>query len=205
MQTAAVEPPSVAVVSPDPIVRRAVRAALEESGEVAVADAEDEYEALEGAVDALVWDAGLDGGELPPELATPAVMLLADAAAADRAWRRGVAGVVERGAEGEMLVAAVRAVAVGLRVFDPALGTGFGGAGFAGGAAGDDLIEPLTPRELEVLALVADGLSNRRIAKRLGISEHTVKFHINSILEKLDADTRTAAVVRAARHGLLHL
>lgn len=64
---------------------------------------------------------------------------------------------------------------------------------------------PLTPREREVLELIAEGLSNKIIALRLAISEHTAKFHVNSILDKLEADTRTDAVVRAARRGLLTL
>jgi DNA-binding NarL/FixJ family response regulator len=63
----------------------------------------------------------------------------------------------------------------------------------------------LTPRELEVLAAMADGASNKAIARRLDISFHTVKFHVASILTKLDADTRTEALARAARMGLVML
>ena len=63
----------------------------------------------------------------------------------------------------------------------------------------------LTPREQQVLELLAEGLSNKLIALRLDISEHTAKFHVNSLLDKLEADTRTDAVVRAARRGLLVL
>jgi DNA-binding CsgD family transcriptional regulator len=63
----------------------------------------------------------------------------------------------------------------------------------------------LTPRELEVLALVAEGASNKTIARRLGISVHTAKFHVGSLLDKLDATGRTDAVAAAARLGLIHL
>ncbi len=65
--------------------------------------------------------------------------------------------------------------------------------------------QALTPRELEVLAAMADGASNKAIARRLGISFHTVKFHVAAILEKLDADSRTEAVLEAARQGLIML
>ena len=67
------------------------------------------------------------------------------------------------------------------------------------------LAEPLTPRETEVLALVAEGLSNKAIADQLGISDQTVKFHVSSISGKLGAVSRTDAVRRAVRHGLLVL
>jgi len=63
----------------------------------------------------------------------------------------------------------------------------------------------LTPRELEVLALLAEGASNKVIARRLGISAHTAKYHVASLLEKLDAVSRTDAVAHAARIGVLHL
>ncbi len=66
-------------------------------------------------------------------------------------------------------------------------------------------IEPLTEREREVLQLMAEGLANRAIARRLDISEHTVKFHANAIFGKLDVQSRTEAVVRATRAGLIHI
>jgi DNA-binding CsgD family transcriptional regulator len=64
---------------------------------------------------------------------------------------------------------------------------------------------PLSPRELEVLALLAEGASNKEIARRLGISVHTAKFHVGSLLDKLDAVGRTDAVAHAARRGVLNL
>jgi len=64
---------------------------------------------------------------------------------------------------------------------------------------------PLTARELEVLALLAEGASNKVIARRLGISVHTAKFHVGSLLDKLDAVGRTDAVAQAARMGVIHL
>ncbi len=63
----------------------------------------------------------------------------------------------------------------------------------------------LTPRETEVLALLAEGASNKTIARRLGISIHTVKFHVGSLIDKLDATGRTDAVAHAARIGVLQL
>jgi DNA-binding CsgD family transcriptional regulator len=63
----------------------------------------------------------------------------------------------------------------------------------------------LTPRELDVLTLLAEGASNKDIARRLGISVHTAKFHVGSLLEKLDATGRTDAVAHAARRGVIHL
>jgi DNA-binding NarL/FixJ family response regulator len=69
----------------------------------------------------------------------------------------------------------------------------------------DTIEEPLTPRELEVLALMAQGLSNKRIAERLAISDQTVKFHVASIGGKLAALNRTDAVRRGLRRGLISL
>ena len=63
----------------------------------------------------------------------------------------------------------------------------------------------LTPRERDVLLLMAEGASNKTIARRLGISVHTAKFHVGSLLEKLDATGRTDAVAHAARLGVIHL
>jgi DNA-binding CsgD family transcriptional regulator len=63
----------------------------------------------------------------------------------------------------------------------------------------------LTPRERDVLVLMAEGASNKAIARRLGISVHTAKFHVGSLLDKLDATGRTDAVAHAARLGVIHL
>jgi DNA-binding NarL/FixJ family response regulator len=65
--------------------------------------------------------------------------------------------------------------------------------------------EPLTPREIEVLELLAEGLPNKGIAARLGISDQTVKFHVAAIMGKLGASNRTDAVRRAVRRGLISL
>jgi DNA-binding CsgD family transcriptional regulator len=71
------------------------------------------------------------------------------------------------------------------------------------------LLEPadieLTPRERDVLVLMAEGASNKAIARQLGISVHTAKFHVGSLLERLDATGRTDAVAHAARRGVIHL
>jgi DNA-binding CsgD family transcriptional regulator len=64
---------------------------------------------------------------------------------------------------------------------------------------------PLTPRELEVLTLLAEGMSNKVIARRLGISVHTAKFHVGALIDKLDAVGRTDAVAQAARRGVIQL
>jgi DNA-binding CsgD family transcriptional regulator len=63
----------------------------------------------------------------------------------------------------------------------------------------------LTPRALEVLTLLAEGMSNKAIARRLGISVHTAKFHVGALIDKLDAVGRTDAVAHAARRGVIHL
>jgi DNA-binding CsgD family transcriptional regulator len=68
-----------------------------------------------------------------------------------------------------------------------------------------ELAEALTPRELDVLQLLSQGLANKLIARRLGISEHTVKFHVNAILGKLGAQSRSEAIVQALRLGLVAL
>src|SRR5262249_12146248 len=92
---------------------------------------------------------------------------------------------------------AIKSVAAGLLVFDGAL--------IPQRQEENPPEEILTPRESEVLRLLADGLSNREIATQLNISEHTIKFHIGSILGKLGASSRTEAVTRGLRSGLIDL
>jgi len=72
-------------------------------------------------------------------------------------------------------------------------------------SASTDRDVPLTPREMEVLTLLAEGMSNKAIARRLGISVHTAKFHVRALIDKLDAVGRTDAVAQAARRGVIQL
>jgi DNA-binding NarL/FixJ family response regulator len=107
-------------------------------------------------------------------------------------------------AEAETLVAAIRAVAAGLRVIDGSLGDVEANGGTATTTTREEG-GPLSRREREVLGLVAAGLPNKAIARELGISDHTVKFHVSSLLTKLDAGSRTEAVTIATRRGILSL
>src|SRR5712691_588484 len=109
--------------------------------------------------------------------------------------------VVDTTAPPRRMHTALRAVADGLVIVDDDLAEGV----LPHARSRVDLIEPLTPREQQVAQLLAGGLTNKEIAQRLGITEHTIKFHLNGILRKLGVSTRTEAVVQAARLGLLIL
>ena len=104
----------------------------------------------------------------------------------------------------EEIAAALRAVTAGMLVVAPVL-LRPPGVGSRSEPAEGGVTASLSQREAEVLGLVALGLPNKAIALRLGISEHTVKFHVASVLSKLDARSRAEAVATAAREGLLHL
>jgi DNA-binding NarL/FixJ family response regulator len=134
--------------------------------------------------------------------AAPAVVVLTDGGtrllpALRRLGAHGWA-VVPRDAPAAELRAAVAAAAHGFAAVPAGLAHRQG----AGGAAET---EPLTPREREVLELLGQGLSNRRIARRLAISEHTAKFHVASVLAKLGVASRTEAVTLGLRRGLITL
>lgn len=110
-------------------------------------------------------------------------------------------GLLLRARSAQQIASAVAAVVAGLLVIDPALR-----ALFQEVVPGKSVErEELTPREHEVLYLLAQGLTNRAIAHQLGITEHTVKFHVNAILSKLNAQSRTEAVSQALRRGWLPL
>jgi two-component system nitrate/nitrite response regulator NarL len=136
---------------------------------------------------------------------TPFVFLLPDEAYAREAWTAGARGLLLRDVARARLAAGLAAAAQGLSVMDPAFLAALAPAPIEDEAGGPRLAEDLTARELEVLHLMAEGLPNKTIAYRLGISEHTVKFHVNAILGKLGAGSRTEAVVRATRLGLILL
>jgi DNA-binding NarL/FixJ family response regulator len=133
-----------------------------------------------------------------------ATVVLADRRTQVRDWlTAGVGAVLPSDAGDAEIVAAVEAAATGLVVVrrDAAIALAAGPAGDARPLARD--VETLTPREREVLGMLAEGFGNRAIATRLGISGHTVKSHVASILGKLGATTRTEAVTLGIRFGLL--
>ena len=156
------------------------------------------------APDVIVWDvswetsSAADNLRLLPEN-TPSVLALATTRhQAAQARAAGVQAFLSRDASPEALAAALIALSHGLQVTDPAL------------SGGSESIAPgpaslLTPREHDVLRLLAEGLPNKGVASRLEVSEHTVKFHVNSIMGKLNAQSRTEAVTLATRLGLLPL
>ena len=159
--------------------------------------------------DVIVWDVSWETsnavnslGRLPED-APPVLALAVTSDQAAQARAAGAQALLSRDASPEALAgAAVAAVALshGLQVTDPAL------AGVSAAATPEPgSASLLTPREQDVLKLLAEGLPNKGVASRLEVSEHTVKFHVNSIMGKLNAQSRTEAVTLATRLGLLPL
>jgi DNA-binding CsgD family transcriptional regulator len=159
------------------------------------------------ALSALVAAAGHELGA-----ADEADLLLTDAPAAGRLPALVLSDEVPDGAVSALpenagvtvLDAAMRAVAAGLIVRAPVRTDGFGAAG-----VGEEGFEParplLTPRELEILGCLGEGLSNKAVARQLGISQHTVKFHLEAVFAKLGANSRAEAVAKGLRGGLLEI
>ena len=182
------------MVSDDPLVRAGLGHLLESESEAEVVS-----DAAEAEV--ALWDgqhARLDELSL---LGVPVVAVVDDEAHSAAAMAAGARGAVLRSADGASLWAALVAVRHGLTVLDSA----FAPAAPPVPPARLRLAEELTAREREVLALLSRGLSNKQIAGELDISEHTAKFHVNAILGKLGAASRTEAVVVAVRLGLVAL
>ena len=157
--------------------------------------------------DVLLIDAG-DGNDhewpILTDLPIPAVLLVAtaDSSVVGSALRSGIRGVISWDATPEEIEGAIHAAHAGLIVTTPAW---FAELAQHAQPFVEDLAEPLSDRELEVLDLLAEGHSNKLIAHRLSISEHTVKTHVASIFAKLGAASRTEAVSRAIRRGLVML
>jgi DNA-binding NarL/FixJ family response regulator len=148
-----------------------------------------------------VVDADSADGVLPE---TPAIAL--SSGSAPDLLRQGYAAVLEPDASASELLAAVHAAAAGLVTLDRAtLATLLNGHERPVSAGATLSSGRLTPRETEVLRLMAAGLVNKEIAGRLGISDHTAKFHVAAILQKLDAASRAEAVAIGMRTGLILL
>lgn len=206
----------VLVVAADPLVRAGLATLLRQAGYTIAGQAAPGTElAAETAVyrpEAVLWDLGwdpeagledtLDQVAALSEAGLAVVALLPGDEQAGAVRAAGARGLLPRDAPAGALAAALEGAARGLLVLDPGLAAR---AAPPLGQATPGLPEALTARELEVLQLLAAGLTNRAIAQELGISEHTVKFHVNAILGKLGAQSRTEAVVQALRDGLLLL
>lgn len=209
------QPVRVLISAPYPSVRAGLRVILDAAPNLTVigefANVAETAEVDLGAADVLVAEVHDEEAlqQLASTAGATAIVFLASQpeifrAVADRTPLPG--GQLLQGATGDEIVAAVTAVAAGLVVTDPAV------AARAHEVSAGELSEainkaetPLTAREQEVLALVAAGLPNKAIALRLGISDHTVKFHVGAILGKLGAASRTEAVTVAVRGGMLPL
>jgi two-component system, NarL family, response regulator YdfI len=135
----------------------------------------------------------------------PLVLLMDDASRSElmRALHVGARALLPRDAQPSEIFAAIEAAAAGLTSFGPDELDLLLPAANSIEHEHEPALEALSAREVEVLALMAQGLANKNIADRLAISEHTVKFHVSSILSKLAASSRTEAVTKGLRDGLL--
>jgi DNA-binding NarL/FixJ family response regulator len=209
---------AIAIFSADPAMRRSLEQLPREDSTLSIVGVVDDPVSISRLIDENHVDVVL--ADVPPleRLADwrirhdqTAFLILVDGADEDDsvdALYAGARAILPRTAKSDEIITAIKAVTNGLAVLPgellPAL---LSGASFVGELLDDkdpDRVR-LTPRELEVLAAMADGVSNKAIARRLGISFHTAKFHVAAILAKLNADNRTEAVARAAQLGLVML
>ena len=174
----------VLLLAHDPVRRRGLIAMLEAAG----------HELVTETPDVVLCD--LAGMAKPAAEADAPVVALADGVIQGEQ----PAGVLPREVSSVQLDAALRAVAAGLLVRS---GTAAPDDGFR--AAEDELLPLLTPRETEILTLVGQGMSNKAVARSLGISVHTVKFHMEALFAKLDATSRAEAVANGLRGGAIEL
>lgn len=151
--------------------------------------------------DVIAWDWSWNAvPDLPHDL--PVVALLKDVSQAVEAWRAGARGLLLGTLDPDSLGAALTAASHGLAVVEPSLVNALTQIETA---QMDMPVDALTAREMEVLQLLASGLPNKTIANRLSITDHTVKFHVNAIMTKLGVQSRTEAVVRATKLGMIIL
>lgn len=155
--------------------------------------------------DVLLADFDANSAFAPSSLPAIALVEEPDTNWIARALLSGVKAILPRDADLNELVAAIQAAFTGYLFLAPEFAHDLLSHVRAPAGPSDPPLEELTPREIEILRLLAEGSGNREIASQLGISDHTVKFHISSILNKLDATSRTEAVTLGIRSGLIVL
>ena len=208
----------VAVCCADPALAQSLERTLRNGTGISVAGIVDQPEALLELIDRTRIDAVLADAPSLEQFAErqgtfdpPSLMVLLDTANEDGRLDMldlGARAILPPTADGEEILAAIKLVGKGHVVLPHQLvATLLDGRSDSDQSLGHNGIEGprLTPRELEVLSAMADGASNKAIARRFGISFHTAKFHVAAILAKLDADSRTEAVTKAAQWGLVML
>ena len=199
----------VTIVSPNSALRIGLRELLSRQPDIKVVGETVDLESVNETETEVVVLASVSSARWLESKSTFAVLFLTD----DMESLRGVLdsnvrtwGVLSVDATEDELVAAVRAVGEGLWVGAPSLVQSLIRlSGRRESTSDDPLVEPLTAREMEVIQLMAQGLANKQIALSLGISEHTVKFHLSSLYAKLGISSRTEAVKRGIELGLISL
>ncbi|MER3434734.1 MAG: DNA-binding response regulator [Leptolyngbya sp. ERB_1_1] len=134
------------------------------------------------------------------EIEIPIVLLLEESSAIAEILQSGVRSILPSDVSREQLTEAIKATSAGLTVLHPDLIESL----FVPTVRSSEPV-PLTPREIEVLRMLAEGMGNKAISQHLNLSEHTVKFHISSIFSKLDVSSRTEAVILGAKQGWILL
>ena len=209
------------IIAADPLIRSALASIAEQAEDLHVvgqaAPDDDPVETI-GVYrpDVILYDAGWEslneGGEseleqLPADWPLPVLLLLSEPETSiSQLLNAGFGGILPRTINGDRLNGAVQAVLQDLTVIDQIFLDAIDpetNRRSARPIVAD--VEPLTPREFDVLELLADGLTNREIAAQLAISHHTVKFHLTSLMDKLDVHSRTEAVTTASRLGILEI
>jgi len=188
----------VAIAAPSTIMRSGLETLIASSPGMEVVGAFADLAPIEALRPDVVLSAAA-----PDEPSAPLVFLSAEA---QPQWtqelaRLGVRAVLPRDASASQIVAAVEAAANGFAVIDPRELDSLPAVAASAQASTEPAV--LTAREIEVLGMLAEGAANKAIAWKLGISEHTVKFHVASILGKLNASSRTEAVTTGIRKGLI--
>ena len=188
---------SVLVASSSLVVRAGLKSLVEQVPDCALAGSASSSDLVERAIglhpDVVLWQPSLDedaASVLHALRDQPVVLLTANSAS--ELIRAGARGVLQPGASEIQIGAALHAAAAGLIVLSPE----------------ERVLAPtsaLTAREIEILGLIAEGLANKEIAYRLGISDHTVKFHVSAVLGKLGVGSRAEAVGAGVRQGLIML
>jgi DNA-binding NarL/FixJ family response regulator len=184
----------IIVVASDPLLRTGLVSLLRGQGVNVIADVAEPFQIhlYEAEATLVVWD----GSEEVNEEVTTLPILVLVPEDTEVSLFPNVRGILYRSSSVERVHDALQVMARGLTVYEPAFVV-------RQTRVNNEVPSDLTSRELEVLRHLTEGLSNKAIAKRLEISENTVKFHVNALLEKFGVGSRTEVVIRAIQNGLV--